>query len=132
MIESLNLNAAIKMTFDQTTVYPSLHTSNQSTGNGSELFRLQQFQDYEIVLVTSFLVCLVLAILIGNGLTIGIFYKYAPIRTVTNYFIVSLAISDILVAFLSIPLWIAYVHRDLFADAHGAEVSVLVHHLLCD
>ena len=85
----------------------------------------QGFDDYEKGLITFSLILLILAVLFGNSLVIGIFCKYRPIRTVTNYFIVSLATADILVGLLSIPIWITYIHYDLFADAHGIEVCVL-------
>eukprot|EP00795_Rhopilema_esculentum_P012364 gene12364-3020_t len=88
----------------------------------ARLLNKQGFDDYEKGLITFSLILLVLAVLFGNSLVIGIFCKYRPIRTVTNYFIVSLATADILVGLLSIPIWITYIHYDLFADAHGMEV----------
>ena len=105
----------------------TMMSANLTAANETNFSKVRGLEDLEITLMTFFLVSLVLAILFGNGLIIGIFYKYAPIRTVTNFFIVSLAISDMLVALLSIPLWIAYVHYDLFADAHGDEVCVFSH-----
>ncbi|XP_020892263.1 dopamine D2-like receptor [Exaiptasia diaphana] len=44
----------------------------------------------------------------GNILVILAFKSYRKLRTKTNYFVVSLAIADILVAFLSMPIWGAY------------------------
>lgn len=43
--------------------------------------------------------------LFGNGLVILAFYRFHELRTVTNYFVVSLAVADILVASLSMPCW---------------------------
>lgn len=45
----------------------------------------------------------------GNALVIASFYFYKKIRrSVTNCFIVSLAVSDLMVAFLSEPFWLSY------------------------
>lgn len=45
----------------------------------------------------------------GNVLVIASFYFYKKIRrSVTNCFIVSLAVSDLMVAFLSEPFWLSY------------------------
>lgn len=45
----------------------------------------------------------------GNALVIASFYYYKKIRrSVTNCFIVSLAVSDLMVAFLSEPFWLSY------------------------
>ena len=55
--------------------------------------------------------CLLLIItmtLSGNALVILAFKKNTKIRTVTNYFVVSLAMADILVALVSMPIWAAY------------------------
>ena len=55
--------------------------------------------------------CLLLIItmtLSGNALVILAFKKNTKIRTVTNYFVVSLAVADILVALVSMPIWAAY------------------------
>lgn len=43
--------------------------------------------------------------LFGNGLVILAFYRFHVLRTITNYFVVSLAVADILVACLSMPFW---------------------------
>lgn len=43
--------------------------------------------------------------LFGNGFVILAFYRFHQLRTITNYFVVSLAVADILVASLSMPCW---------------------------
>ena len=77
----------------------------------------------ETFIMTIFLTFLILVTLFGNGLVVGIFYSYRPLRTVTNYFIVSLAVADILVAALSMPIWIAYIHVGLAPTGYGLVVS---------
>ncbi len=81
------------------------------------------------VIMTAFIVFLILVTLFGNGLVVGIFYSYKPLRTVTNYFIVSLAVADILVAALSMPIWIAYIHVGLSTRGYGHVVSFVWHYL---
>ncbi|KAK3735344.1 hypothetical protein QZH41_005409 [Actinostola sp. cb2023] len=55
-----------------------------------------------------FLFFILVMSLSGNVLVILAFKSYRKIRTKTNYFVVSLAIADILVASTSMPIWGAY------------------------
>jgi len=51
---------------------------------------------------------LIILTLFGNGLVIAAFYVFKRIRkSVTNWFILSLAISDMMVAFITEPIWLA-------------------------
>ncbi|XP_022794953.1 octopamine receptor 1-like [Stylophora pistillata] len=55
---------------------------------------------------TAAMMCVVIFLaLFGNGLVIAAFHRFHQLRTVTNYFVVSLAVADILVASLSMPCW---------------------------
>ncbi|EDO35292.1 predicted protein [Nematostella vectensis] len=46
--------------------------------------------------------------LFGNLLVLSAFWVFRRLRTVTNFFIISLAVADILVAVVSMPVWAAY------------------------
>lgn len=50
---------------------------------------------------------LLLVILTGNGLILSAFFINKRLRTATNTLIMGLAVSDILVGFVSIPCWLA-------------------------
>ncbi|XP_031569468.1 octopamine receptor 1-like [Actinia tenebrosa] len=56
------------------------------------------------IVYTTFLVLILLATLFGNGLVVLSVYVFARLRRVSNMFIVSLAVSDLLVALASLPL----------------------------
>ena len=60
------------------------------------------------ILSFSFLLLIISATLFGNILVILAFKRSVKIRTVTNYFVVSLAVADILVALVSMPIWAAF------------------------
>lgn len=60
------------------------------------------------ILSFSCLLLIMTATLFGNSLVILAFKRNAKIRTKTNYFVVSLAVADILVALVSMPIWAAY------------------------
>ncbi len=98
------------------------NSSNMSLARGVTS-RATGLNHGETVVMITLLALLVVLILFGNSLVLGIFYQYTPLRTVTNYFIVSLAVADILVAVFSIPIWIAYIHAGLAEDKFGALVS---------
>ena len=56
----------------------------------------------------TFTAILVLGTIFGNVLVIAAFSLYSRMRSVTNYFVVSLACSDLCVALFSMPVWTAY------------------------
>ena len=55
-----------------------------------------------------FTIILAVGTIFGNVLVIAAFSRYARMRTVTNYFLVSLACTDLCVALFSMPVWVAY------------------------
>ena len=46
--------------------------------------------------------------LFGNFLVIGTVVTYEKLRTVTNYFVISLAVSDVLVGLTTLPLKVGF------------------------
>ncbi|XP_020900268.1 tyramine receptor 1 [Exaiptasia diaphana] len=63
----------------------------------------------------------------GNSLVIASFYYYKKIRrSVTNCFIVSLAVSDLMVAFLSEPFWLSYQITQWTTFPEGWDINTLV------
>lgn len=56
------------------------------------------------IVYTVFLVIILLGTLFGNGLVVLAVFMFSKLRRVSNFFIVSLAISDLLVALMTLPL----------------------------
>lgn len=56
---------------------------------------------------------LILLTITGNGIVCASFYTFRDLRTICNYFIISLAISDISVAILGMPFWLILQLTDL-------------------
>lgn len=84
-------------------------SSNQSTfRNGTLSPHLSYSRSYKIVSSTLIFAIMVLAIF-GNSLVVTAFRKYHKLRTVTNYFVISLAIADILISSISMPIWAAHI-----------------------
>ena len=92
--------------FFQTTLLPKNYTKSQvfnTHSSGGTKFTGSSNQIVEIV----FLAQIAVLIILGNVLVILAFAKGPRrIRTFTNYFIINLAVSDILVGCLSVPIWI--------------------------
>uniref|UniRef100_A0A061QLL1 Putative octopamine receptor n=1 Tax=Cupiennius salei TaxID=6928 RepID=A0A061QLL1_CUPSA len=63
----------------------------------------------EAILTALVLAFIIASTLIGNVLVIMSVFKYRPLRNVQNMFIVSLALADITVAVLVMPLNVAYI-----------------------
>lgn len=78
---------------------PEIKRSGSKTGDVNDPLNILSF---------SFLLLIMFATLFGNSLVILAFKRNSKIRTVTNYFVVSLAVADILVALVSMPIWAAY------------------------
>ena len=68
----------------------------------------EKFEKETVLISTTFLVIIIVMALFGNVLVVVAFAVFQKLRTVTNYFIVSLAVADILVAGISMPVWFAY------------------------
>ena len=77
---------------------PSLENENRTSGEGAILM-----SDYTKIIVTVFYACTIVVGIGGNVMVCIIVLTQKRMRTVTNYFIVSLAISDIAMATLCIP-----------------------------
>ena len=63
----------------------------------------------QAALSCTFVVLIMILAIVGNVLVILAFKSFHRIRHVTNYFVVSLAVTDILVAVVSMPVWVAYI-----------------------
>nr|QBL02593.1 biogenic amine-like GPCR [Tripedalia cystophora] len=83
---------------------PSLHCYDPNAMYESYPFKLTWGKTLSAVGM-AFLIVISLA---GNILVCTAFFYYRRLRTVTNYFVVSLAISDLMVGSLSMPLWLSY------------------------
>lgn len=70
-------------------------TANE-TGN-------EPLETIEIFEIISILVICVLGV-VGNTLVVLVVYRHSKMRTVTNYFIVNLAIADLFVLLINVPL----------------------------
>ena len=69
----------------------------------------RKFDPAHIVFSCTFVVLIILLAIFGNVLVILSFKKFRRIRQVTNYFVVSLAVTDILVSVISMPVWLAFI-----------------------
>ncbi|KAL9983620.1 hypothetical protein ACROYT_G005819 [Oculina patagonica] len=58
------------------------------------------------IVAAVFVAILILVTLFGNALVCISFYSFPNLRTICNYFIVSLSVADILVALLAMPFWL--------------------------
>ncbi|CAG2055452.1 unnamed protein product, partial [Timema podura] len=64
--------------------------------------------EWEAALTAVTLTLIILLVIVGNILVILSVFTHKPLRLVQNFFIVSLAIADLTVAFLVLPLNVAY------------------------
>lgn len=60
---------------------------------------------FQNVLAATFVAFLIIFTLFGNILVCASFYTFRDLRTICNYFVISLSASDILVALLAMPFW---------------------------
>ena len=68
-----------------------------------------KFDVTHTALSCTFVVVIMVLGVVGNVLVILAFKSFRRIRHVTNYFVVSLAVTDILVAVVSMPVWLSYI-----------------------
>ena len=81
--------------------------NHTSIGNGTEYSGYwDKISKDELVVVLSLYAGLLFGIIAGNGLVLVAFSINQKLRTATNKLIIGLAVSDILVGFVSIPCWL--------------------------
>lgn len=61
-----------------------------------------------LIVESLFFVVLSLVILAGNTLVCTAIYKNRKLQTKTNYYLVSLAVADIMVGMASVPYWVYF------------------------
>lgn len=64
--------------------------------------------EIEAIATAVTLFCIIVFTIVGNILVILSVFSYKPLRNVQNFFIVSLAVADLMVAILVLPLNVAY------------------------
>ena len=87
-----------------------------STNNTTTIITAVQsivyLKDSEKIVFTLGLVLLSVFTLLGNALVVTAFFTYRPLRTFTNYFIISLVIADLLVGVICMPVWVVVILTD--------------------
>ena len=82
------------------------HVSDVTTGFSARSFQTETVFPWDIkdyIYITAEAVVSILTIVV-NGLVLAALWRYSRLRTVTNYYIGSLAVADILVGLLCLPL----------------------------
>lgn len=82
--------------------------STEPYGNFSTIFGSTAVPEWEAILTIGTLSFFILLTIIGNILVILSVFTYKPLRIVQNFFIISLAVADLTVAVLVLPLNVAY------------------------
>ena len=121
---SAGINLAGRHYFAKKTVNLKMANVSSPTGNINNLSLSSSSIDvrnfYATVVGLSFEIFLAL---FGNSLVILAFYRSHFLRTVTNFFVVSLAVADVLVASLSMPCWLFILVRDIKNIPKGDQLS---------
>ena len=90
-------------------IYPKMQHLVNKTTNLTTVYATGNSFGFAIRFVSSFVVIFIIVLaLIGNSLVIRAFFVFRKLRNVTNHFVVSLAVTDILVAVFSMPVWVAF------------------------
>ena len=83
-----------------------------------ECFCQLETESPKYVLQTAFLILILVLTLFGNTLVCTAVYMFHRLRTLTNYFIVSLAVSDLLLAMISLPFRIDQtIHNSVWCNS---------------
>jgi hypothetical protein len=107
------------------------YTTTASVPNNTLPANLVYSQSYKIISATIIFAIMALAVF-GNVLVVMAFRKFHKLRTVTNYFVISLAISDILISTLSMPTWAIHVVTGPDPEWEKIDRSALVIWTLTD
>ena len=87
-------------------IFLAVASAEAATASNSTKHSVAAFTSTTVAVSTMALAVVMVLALLGNTLVCFAFYHSTNLRCVTNIFIVSLAITDILVASVSIPVWL--------------------------
>ena len=93
------------------------------------MFNVTVPSDVDYVYACVEIACAIAAV-VGNALVVCVFARYVVLRTITNYYVISLAIADLLVGLVGIPSAIA-TSVGLPRDFHGCLLMTSLLMLLC-
>ncbi|KAK2558409.1 Octopamine receptor beta-1R [Acropora cervicornis] len=80
-------------------------TTNSSSNNTGSVKPTDESFSFTLKFVSAFfLIIIIVLALLGNAVVIRAFAVFRKLRNVTNYFVISLAVTDILVAVFSMPV----------------------------
>ncbi|CAN2388764.1 neuropeptide Y receptor activity [Pristimantis euphronides] len=106
-----NSTADIKMDTDAIQYIPGLTIPYNETYNESQFIDVTKLLGVQVILILAYSFIILLGV-IGNTLVIYVVIKFKAMRTVTNYFIVNLAVSDLMVNTLCLPFTLVYTLLD--------------------
>ncbi|XP_048379520.1 C-C chemokine receptor type 3-like [Stegostoma tigrinum] len=84
-----------------------LNTTEMPTGDYELLCEKDNVNSFGAALMPSFYMIVLILSLIGNGLVLLVLVKYEYLKSITNIFILNLAISDLLSA-ICLPFWVVH------------------------
>lgn len=82
-------------------------TDPTNGSNALELDDSTRLVGVQVILILAYSTIILLGVT-GNSLVIYVIYRFKNLRTVTNFFIVNLAVADLLVGMLCLPFTLAY------------------------
>ncbi|CAN9510226.1 unnamed protein product [Ophioblennius macclurei] len=94
----------------QLKVKPSNCCSSTGTINDESFLKLEdstKLVGVQVILILAYSMIILFGV-IGNSLVIYVVYKFKNLQTVTNFFIVNLAVADLLVNMLCLPFTLVY------------------------
>ncbi|XP_048471729.1 C-C chemokine receptor type 3-like [Rhincodon typus] len=84
-----------------------LYTTEMPTGDYEFLCDKESVNSFGAALMPSFYMIVLMLSIVGNGLVLLVLVKYEYLKSITNIFILNLAISDLLSA-ICLPFWVVH------------------------
>ncbi|CAL4080326.1 unnamed protein product, partial [Meganyctiphanes norvegica] len=89
-------------------IWNGTNFSTSGPGFHQDMYGEPVYSIYEVVLIAVFATCLAIATLMGNLMVMISFKIDKQLQTISNYFLFSLAIADITIGVISMPLFTLY------------------------
>ena len=104
LIEQIDMDTNISYETDYKVTTTDMYENLTSSGMDTEYYDLLRHPMYMVIIYSVAYTIIMIVAIVGNLMVVAVVVRTKSMHTVINYFIVNLAIADIMVALICLPM----------------------------